>query len=376
MIKGYGLGRTKVRSTVPVNTTPTSYWLLGNRGFSLKTIPLHRTTIIRPFTAFLSEVGAPVHRILQQVKLPTLALDDPDYYISSLAFWMFVEKMIAKEGIENLGYLVGRQAGANAVAPGYSKVLARSPSLYHALTETCRAVATGISRSIMTVSILDSSTTCFCHKTSFGIKHPNHHQMEWFAIMAMMDIIREFTGSNWFPKKIGLMSYHAPAFVVREYMPDCQFLNGQACGYVCIDTPLLGLPPISKSKRKSNNRIVTSEAHVLTSSFGDPAVDFVDSLKQVLPAYLREGTPPIALAAEIANTSVRSLQRELSKDKLTYLDLLAQIRFEMASRLLKDENTQIQEISYKLGYNDASHFARAFRRIAGISPSEYRRSNA
>jgi AraC-like DNA-binding protein len=304
--------------------------------------------------------------------MPTLAIDDPDYYISSVAFWAFVEKMAAKEGIENLGYLVGRQAGANAVAPGYSKVLARSPSLYHGLTQTCRAVAAEISRTIMTVSRLDSNTTGFCHKTSFGINHPNHHQMEWFAIMVLIDIIREFTGASWFPKKIGLMSYHAPAFVVREYMPDCQFLNGQACGYVCIDTPLLSLPPLSKN----TNRIVTSEAQVLTSSFGEPAVDFVDSLKQVLPAYLREGAPPIALAAEIANTSVRSLQRELSKDKLTYLGLLAQIRFEMASRLLKDKNTQVQEIAYKLGYNDASHFARAFRRIAGISPSEYRRANS
>ena len=65
----------------------------------MKTIPVHRTTIIRPFTTFLSEIGAPVSRMLQQVKLPTLALDDPDYYISSLAFWMFVEKMIAKEGM-------------------------------------------------------------------------------------------------------------------------------------------------------------------------------------------------------------------------------------------------------------------------------------
>ena len=89
----------------------------------MKTIPLHRTTIIRPFTVFLSEIGAPVNRILQQVKLQTLALDDPDYYISSLAFWMFIEKMIAKEGIENLGYLVGRQAGANAVPPVTARCL-------------------------------------------------------------------------------------------------------------------------------------------------------------------------------------------------------------------------------------------------------------
>ncbi|NOQ13162.1 MAG: helix-turn-helix domain-containing protein [Methyloprofundus sp.] len=31
-------------------------------------------------------------------------------------------------------------------------------------------------------------------------------------------------------------------------------------------------------------------------------------------------------------------------------------------------------IAFKLGYNDASHFSRAFRHTAGMSPSEYRKS--
>ena len=104
----------------------------------METIPLHRTTIIRPFVQFLSEIGAPVNRFLREVKLPTLAIDDPDHYISSVAFWAFVEKMVASQGIENLGFLVGNRAGANAVDPNYSKVLAQSPTLYHALIETCR----------------------------------------------------------------------------------------------------------------------------------------------------------------------------------------------------------------------------------------------
>ena len=76
----------------------------------------------------------------------------------------------------------------------------------------------------------------------------------------------------------------------------------------------------------------------------------------------------------MVNTSVRSLQRELSKSKLSYRDLLAQVRFTAATRLLKDKDSQVQEIAFKLGYQDASHFARAFRRTAGMSPSEYRKS--
>ena len=334
----------------------------------MQTIPLHRTTIIRPFTEFLTKAGIPVNRTLQQVKLPTLALDDPGYYISSIAFWNFTEKMAAVEDIQDLGFLVGRHSGANSLDPNYSKVLANLPTLYHALLKTCHAVNTETSRSDMLVYSIAPGSTLFCHQTSFGIKHSNQFRMEWFALSAMIAIVQEFTGPLWRPKEIGLMSYQPPSDTVRQYLPNCRFLIGQAYGYVSIETPLLSLPPLGK-----NDRFNKSAATLASSPLGEPAVDFIESLKQVLQGYLAEGTPPITLAAEMANTSTRSLQRELAKAKLSYLDLLAQIRFETASRLLKDSNIKIQEIAFKLGYNDASHFSRAFRRTAGMSPSEYRK---
>ena len=338
------------------------------KGISLEPIPLHRTTIIRPFTEFLTKVGAPVNRTLQQVKLPTLALDDPDYYISSIAFWNFTEKMAAVEDIQDLGFLVGRHSGANSLDPNYSKVLANLPTLYHALLKTCQAVNTETSRSDMLVYSIAPGSTHFCHQTSFGIQHSNQFRMEWFALSAMIAIVQEFTGPLWRPKEIGLMSYQPPSVTVRQYLPNCRFLIGQAYGYVSIETPLLSLPPLGKNDRAHN-----PDTKLTSSPFGEPAVDFIGSLKQLLQSYLGEGTPPIALAAEMANTSTRTLQRELAKSKLSYLDLLAQTRFETANRLLKDRNIRIQEIAYKLGYQDASHFARAFRRTSGMSPSAYRK---
>jgi AraC-like DNA-binding protein len=38
--------------------------------------------------------------------------------------------------------------------------------------------------------------------------------------------------------------------------------------------------------------------------------------------------------------------------------------------LQNPENT-IMEVANLLGYSDPSHFARAFRRMAGVSPREY-----
>jgi AraC-like DNA-binding protein len=46
----------------------------------------------------------------------------------------------------------------------------------------------------------------------------------------------------------------------------------------------------------------------------------------------------------------------------------------VAAHLLADPKRQIIDVAYAAGYSDPSNFSRAFRRIAGLSPTEYRDS--
>ena len=48
-------------------------------------------------------------------------------------------------------------------------------------------------------------------------------------------------------------------------------------------------------------------------------------------------------------------------------------RVERAKRLLRDRNRSVLEVSLQVGFDHPNNFARAFRRMAGISPSEFRR---
>lgn len=55
------------------------------------------------------------------------------------------------------------------------------------------------------------------------------------------------------------------------------------------------------------------------------------------------------------------------------LHYLQRLRIETAKGLLSSTRKSIKTISYEVGYDDASFFARLFRQHAGLSPNQYRR---
>ncbi len=89
----------------------------------------------------------------------------------------------------------------------------------------------------------------------------------------------------------------------------------------------------------------------------------------------RHGMPSMDEMAHTLNMSPRSLDRYLQREGAGYRALLQQVRHERAQRLLTGTGAAITDIALELGYTDAANFTRAFRKIEGTSPSQYR-SNA
>lgn len=58
----------------------------------------------------------------------------------------------------------------------------------------------------------------------------------------------------------------------------------------------------------------------------------------------------------------------------SFYDILNAIRIDHAKELLKDPKLKIGEISEQVGYADTAHFARIFKKYAGMSANEYRNS--
>mgnify|MGYP005992823787 FL=1 len=69
--------------------------------------------------------------------------------------------------------------------------------------------------------------------------------------------------------------------------------------------------------------------------------------------------------------SPRTFHDKLKKEHTSYQKLLDETRQQLAQKYMQEMDIQISELTYMLGFSDASSFSRAFKRWFGVSPSQY-----
>ena len=55
-----------------------------------------------------------------------------------------------------------------------------------------------------------------------------------------------------------------------------------------------------------------------------------------------------------------------------FIDYLTGIRIRIAKNLLEGDELSVKEICYSIGYSDPNYFSRIFKKIVGITPTEYK----
>jgi AraC-like DNA-binding protein len=72
------------------------------------------------------------------------------------------------------------------------------------------------------------------------------------------------------------------------------------------------------------------------------------------------------------NISVRTLQRKLKEEGVSYLQIVEEVRKSFAIHYIKKTSSTVKEIAAILGYSEPSGFVRAFKKWTGKTPTEYR----
>ena len=184
---------------------------------------------------------------------------------------------------------------------------------------------------------------------------------EVFAVLYIIELIQALTKSDWFPEQVKIQ--HVDDEIIRSALNQkTQFFISQSKSALLIDEKILN----------STVKFIPSD-----TKHKEPLVEwhssFSDSVFTSLLPYVREHSLNIKQAAKLLQMTPRTFQRRLKEERTSFRQLKESLTLSISCELM-EEGHSLTHISSQLGYNNISHFSRAFKRISGLTPKIYKKS--
>lgn len=332
----------------------------------MEPIPLVRASVVLPFTQFLDQIGAPTEKLLQKAHLPIGSLDSPENLVPLNQCFDLVELAARSQGIEHLGVLVGEQTHLSDLG-NFGAIVLQSLTLHDLIRKVIQFHCTLLNGE--KIWFTEDGEYLWLHHQYTVPRHIKTYQGQSFSLLMYINIIRLGGGLHWQPDRLHIQSGKNTALLAAKSFSNTQISFNQSSHAFRFPQAFLSQPLMrDRSALSAESSLDTNQ---LTSTA--PATSFRDSLYQLLQVLLPQGEFNLNIAAEASGCSVRTFQRRLEEYNLNYSQLVDQVRFEQAVKLLQDPTRPLIEIAFDLGYSDAANFTRAFKRWTSVSPREFRR---
>jgi AraC-like DNA-binding protein len=326
----------------------------------MKPIPFIRASSGLAFAEWLAAAGVSIERLWTRAGLPARALLEPEQLVPLELINRFAEDAAVSAGVHDLGVRVAARSGFGSVGR-FGVAIRRAPTLLRAI-ETARDLVPMHNSGARCWLVEEGASVRLCRR--LRVKETRFGQHDLLTVTLMVDLVRAVAGPDWLPARVELQSSGVLEPGSLDSFGDAQVEVARPATSVTFSRAFLGRP--------------LPQPAVPAGADGDawpgnsPPSDFLTSLEAVIAMLLESGHADLGTAAMVAGTSVRSFQRRLAELDASYSDVVDQVRFRTATRLLEDSSVKIIEIALALGYSDPAHFTRAFRRWTSSTPMEYR----
>jgi AraC-like DNA-binding protein len=151
--------------------------------------------------------------------------------------------------------------------------------------------------------------------------------------------------------------------------PNLQFdsdFNGIVCAAADLDRPNPAADPVMAAY---------AQQFLETLPKSEPGSTTLDTRKAIY-LLLPTGKASIEQVARNLGLHLRTLQRQLETENVSFSDLLNDVRRDLAVRYLPNGQYSLLQIAEILGYSQLSSFTRWFSLEFGLSPSRWRAVNS
>ncbi|MFT5316269.1 MAG: AraC-like DNA-binding protein [Candidatus Krumholzibacteriia bacterium] len=203
----------------------------------------------------------------------------------------------------------------------------------------------------------------------YVVDAPARHDTEW-SLGFFVRLIKEKVGTGWVPEKT-TFTFHEPDRISElGGLFGGDILFGHTKNSFRIHTSMLEQEIIGVDSNLL--AVIVAYADMLLADV-TKSVSFESQVKLLILEHLEQGTANSERVAKLLHISRSTLKRRLMKEGHSFRQLRDEIVRQLSQDALKQTDAQVSEIALKLGYSELSAFDRAFGRLTGMSPLEFRR---
>lgn len=157
---------------------------------------------------------------------------------------------------------------------------------------------------------------------------------------------------------------HAIDYLLKP-CPDDDLINA-------VDTAMQSYEKISAyNKVRFSSKVSIREASVSQGKKEEPGFDVLQIISYINCNYQKELTLH-SVASKFGYSEVYFCKYFKQNFNVNFTTYITNLRINAAKKLLQDSSINIKTIGKQIGYPDSNYFTKVFKRIVGITPSEFR----
>lgn len=320
-------------------------------------IPLPRATLTS-----LSQSIANLAHILQQAGISPMVLSQERINLSTkqyFAFWRAVEEQTDNP----LLALQLDQGNHYALCDPAVLIMLHSPTFCDALHYFARYKRL-VCPQILQIEKSTTETALSWHWATTQNTEPN--MATDLFLSSVLEIFRQTVGRESKLTRIELVRHDLPQGYTEFF--GCPIEVGMSQNRIIFANELIEQP-----LNQHNPDLLRMLLPSLDAQMEQCFQSLEQQIKRAICQQLNGYKPSIEDIANRLFISTRTLQRRLQQENLSFQQLLTDTRCEVAEQLLKQNEMDIGEIAYYLGYQEVTSFNRAFSQAKGITPLQWRK---
>lgn len=322
--------------------------------------PFIRASQLQPFNRAILHIGASSERELTAVRLSPGLLEKPQALIAEAPLWRLAAAVSQREDIPGFGFLVGELSSLDNIG-AFGVKICNSSNLYQALQLFVDDIGSHQSAPPFWLREYTDSVW-LCRKGPEGMPG-GHWPIEQYVLTMMVQLVSLAAGAGWTPRQAYLQSSHTRGVEQSGSLQGTRLYTSRA--YTAIEIPRhLVARPLVKTDS------LTCTEGSLDSATGQQGL--ANKLAQQIQHMLSENPVTMTTMADYLAIHPRTIQRLLALEGTSFSQLLEEVRIERAMTSLTSSDISITQLALELGYSEAAHFSRAFKRCNGVSPRAYR----